>query len=156
MLHTPISSSLWRTTDPVEVNAVLNHPEVLPTAGLGAKSLDASVVLANPRNIALMGEYGGAIFMWSAPGIFEAHDYFLPAGRGAWAKQASRSMLDIMFDAYGASMVWAQTPIENRACRIFNRILGFNSMGVETVTMIPGAAAQSVEVFIMRKDGSCQ
>lgn len=155
MLHTPVKPLLWRTRDAAEVNAVLNHESVLPTLGLGFSQLDAAAILANPRNIAFMGEYGGAIFMFSAPGVYEAHDYFLPEGRGAWAKEASKSMLSIMFDAFGAEMIWAQTPVENRACALFNRILGFRSSGREEVILFAGAEPREVEIFTMRKGDVC-
>ena len=143
-----------RTTDAAVVNAVFNHPAVFPTLSLGVEGpLDMSPLLESPRNLCFMGEHGGAILVWTGPGVYDAHDFILPEGRGRWAKIACRQILDLAFDTYGARMVWAQTPVENRACRMFNRILGFRSQGVETAVLIPGSDPQPVEIFIM--EASC-
>jgi len=156
MLHqpdiagTPVSTAVMRVFDAAQVNAVVNHPAVLAGLSLGFDYLDVTPLIENPRNVFLMGEQGGAMFIWSAPGVYDAHDYFLPEGRGKWAMAASFAMLGIMFDAYGAEMIWAQTPIENRACRLFNRILGFKSGGTESAILIPGHPPCEVELFVLK------
>lgn len=147
--HDDSAIAIQRTTDAALVNAICNHPAVLPGLGLGFDSVDLTALLANPRNICLVGKHGGAILVWSGPGIYDAHDFILPEGRGAWAKRACGMILDMMFDGYGARMVWAQTPVENRACRMFNRMLGFKSQGREQAILIPGTPPREVEIFIM-------
>jgi hypothetical protein len=143
--------SIQRTFDAARVNAVCNHPDVLPTLGLGTGPLDATTAIANERNIFLMGDHGGAMFHWSAPGVYDAHDFFLPEARGKWALAASRAMLAQMFDWYGARMIWAMTPVENRACRYFNRWLGFKSEGVSVAQLIPDSVPIEVETFVMER-----
>lgn len=147
---------VWRSADAERANVIANDPSVLPGVSLGLPSVDLSTLIANPRNIFMLGEHGGAIFVWSGPGIYDAHDFFLPSGRGAWAKAASKLMLNSMFDQWGAEMIWAQTPVENRACRMFNRMLGFKSEGREAAILIPGHAPREVEIFVMRKGDRCQ
>lgn len=138
-----------RTFDAPAVNAICNHPLVLPGLSLGAESIDVTDLLADRRNLAFMGAHGGAVFHWTGPRIYAAHDFFLPEGRGRWALAASREMLSRVFAEYGARMVWAETPVENRACRMFNRWLGFKSLGVALVPPLPGSAPIELETFIM-------
>jgi len=152
-LHDGIA--IQRTFDAARINAVCNHPEVLPTLGLGAGPLDVTESIAEKRNIFLIGEHGGAMFHWSAPGVYDAHDFFLPEGRGKWAMVASRAMLDAIFDLYGARMVWAMTPVENRACRFFNRLLGFKSEGISFARLLPGEDPIEVETFVLER-ASCR
>lgn len=137
-----------RTFDAEAVNAVCNHPAVNPTLSLGTGSIDVSALVADQRNLFFMGEHGGAMFHRTGPGVYAAHDFFLPEGRGEWALRASREMLARVF-ALGARLIWAETPVENRACRLFNRWLGFRSEGLSTVTLIPGAHPVQVETFVM-------
>lgn len=138
-----------RTFDAFAVNAVCNHPAVLPSLSLGHGEVDVSDLLANHRNVAFLSDRGGALFHWNAPGVYAAHDFFLPEGRGAWALRASREMLGVMFRDYGARLIWAETPVENRACRMFNRWLGFKSEGVSETVAIPGDDPIQVETFVM-------
>lgn len=141
-----------RTFDAADINPIVNHPAVLPSLALGAfDEIDMQPLLDNQRNICLFGEFGGAILVWTGPGIYDAHDFILPEGRGKWAKSACRLMLQSVFDHYGARMIWAQTPVENRACRMFNRLLGFKSEGIETIIPIPGHPPHEVEMFVMEK-----
>lgn len=136
----------WRAD---AVNAVCNHPAVLPTLSLGMGEVDVSGLMADPRNVFFLGEHGGAMFHRTGPGVYAAHDFFLPSGRGAWALRASRYMLEYMLDVMSARLIWAETPIENRACRMFNRWLGFKSEGVSDVVLVPGYDAVAVETFVM-------
>jgi hypothetical protein len=138
-----------RTFDAAAVNRVCNHPEVHPTLSLGKGVIDVSAAMANRLNLFFMGEHGGAFFHLSGPRIYDAHDYFLPSGRGRWALDASREMLARMFAEHGARLIWAQTPVENRACRLFNRWLGFRSEGVSCVQLVPDDEPVSVETFVM-------
>lgn len=141
-----------RTFDVAAVNRVVNDPTVFPHLALGAFDyIDMSPLIENPRNICFMGELGGAILVWSAPDTYDAHDFILPDGRGKWAKIVCASILSMMFDAYGAKMIWAQTPVENRACRMFNRMLGFKSRGTEEAILVPGSAPREVEIFVMER-----
>jgi hypothetical protein len=97
-----------------------------------------------------MGEHGGAILVWCGPGIYDAHDFILPEGRGAWARKACLQILHKAFREHGARLVWAQTPVENRACKLFNRILGFKSRGTEEApSSCPARLLAMVEIFTM-------
>lgn len=136
-----------RTFDAAAVNAVCNDPAVLPTLSLGQGHIDVSRLIADERNVFYLGEHGGAMFHRVAPRTYAAHDFFLPSGRGKWALAASRHMLGLMIDG-GARLIFAETPVENRGCRMFNRWLGFTSEGVSEVELIPGQS-QQIETFVM-------
>ncbi|WP_210358242.1 GNAT family N-acetyltransferase [Sphingomonas beigongshangi] len=138
-----------RALDASAINVICNHPSVLPGVGLGADLVDVSALIADPRNIAFLGEHGGALFHSTGPGVYAAHDFFLPEGRGQWALRASREMLSRMFDEYRARLIWAETPVENRACRMFNRWLGFKSEGVSRHAAYPGAEPADYETFVL-------
>lgn len=146
--HTSIDI-VARCFDPAAVNAIANHPDVLPGLGLGFDALDVTPLIENPRNLCYLGEHGGAILVWTGPGIYDAHDFILPEGRGTWARKACLSILAKAFGEHRAKMVWAQTPVENRACRMFNRLLGFVSHGTEPAILIPGTPPREVEIFVM-------
>lgn len=148
-LPVPDNQIVSRCYDAAAINAVCNNPSVLPNLSLGRGLIDAADLLSNTRNVAFLGEYGGALFHWNAPGVYAAHDFFLPEGRGQWALRASREMLARMFREYGARLIWAETPIENRACRLFNRWLGFKSEGLSDTPLYPGAIPSRVETFVM-------
>lgn len=152
MNSTPIMA---RTYDAEAVNAFCNDPDVLPGLCLGLDHVDVTQAIADDRNVFFIGEHGGAFFHWSAPGTYDAHDFFVKEGRGSWAKAASFSMLIAMFHDYGARLLWAQTPVENKACRVFNRILGFKSEGFSRVRLMPDADPVEVETFVM-EEAPCQ
>lgn len=147
--------TIIRCFDASAVNALINHPAIQPGLNLGMGDLDVTPLIDNPRNVILLGQHGGAMFVWCGPGIYDAHDFFLPEGRGKWAMKASLTMLAMMFDGHGAEMIWAQTPVENRACRFFNRRLGFKSRGTEQAILIPGQPPQEVELFVLKGGDLC-
>jgi len=132
-----------RTFDAAAVSDICNNPTVLPTLSLGRGEIDVTSLIADHRNLFFLGEFGGAMFHRVAPDVYAAHDFFLPEGRGQWALRASRQMLKLAFD-HGAKMVFADTPIANRACRMFNRWLGFQSRGISTDPVMG-----EVETFVL-------
>lgn len=144
-----------RSYDAAAINRICNTEEVLPGLSLGLGEVDTTDLIADKRNVAFLGEYGGALFHRTGPGVYSAHDFFLTKGRGKWALAASREMLSRMFREYGARLIFAETPIANRACRMFNRWLGFKSEGVATAIPFPGYPALQMETFVMEA-ASCR
>lgn len=138
------------TRDCAFANAVINHPDVKPSLSLGYVDgdLDITPLVENPDNVLYMGEYGGALFHWNAPGVYDVHNFILPQGRGAWGKRACLEIIDAIFER-GARMIWAMTPVENRACRLMNRMLGFTSEGVSMRRLAPTLPLQPLETFVL-------
>lgn len=93
-----------RAQDATQLNAILNHPQVRPwVANTGDGILDMSMVVADTRNIILMGEHGGCAFLFVQPGVYEVHTQVLPQGRGAWTRALTEACMRHMFtrsDAY--------------------------------------------------------
>jgi hypothetical protein len=139
---------VYPTRDAARANEVVNNHTVLPYLSLGLyESLDVTPLVENPRNHLLMGEFGGCLIIWSAPGVYDCHDFVLPEGRGKWARDAAQDVFDFVFGKLGARMLWTQTPVENRASRMFNRIIGFTSHGVHPV-QLPNGETREFEYFI--------
>lgn len=99
---------LERSHDAAQINAVVNHPEVRPHVGAPEiGDLDLTELVARPEHWFLMGEHGGFMLGWSAPGVREIHTFVLPEGRGKWAEDARAAMLDYARDN-GTQMLWTK------------------------------------------------
>lgn len=99
---------LTRCHDPARINAVVNHPMVRPYVGAPTLGyLDMTDAAARPEHWFLMGEHGGFMLGWSAPGAREVHTFILPDGRGKWAIEARTAMLDYAKE-HGAKMLWTK------------------------------------------------
>ena len=111
-------------------NYIANHPEVKPTICYHEGFADFTPVLEHPDQYILLHDNEGAAsaFEWSAPGVWQGHSMFLPRRRGKEGIQSAKDMIQWMFD-YGATMIWGQTPLDNRAAQMFNRLIGFKANG---------------------------
>ena len=99
---------LERSHDAARINAVVNHPEVRPHVGAPEiGELDLTELVARPEHWFLMGDHGGFMLSWSAPGVREVHTFVLPEGRGKWAENARAAMLDYARDN-GTQMLWTK------------------------------------------------
>lgn len=99
------------------INAVLNHPEVLPWVTLpGLDALDLSELVEDRRNILLMTEEGdgGVLFHRRSQGVFEAHSQYLPSARGKRALAATREAVDWMFRNTDCRAITTMVPADNR------------------------------------------
>jgi hypothetical protein len=128
-----------RTFDVVEVNELINDAGVRKDLG-GSGQLDASGLLADHRNICLLGDGGAALFAWRGPRIFEGHSFF--QAKGAEAIRLGTLILEAMRPF--ADMVWGLTPEHLRHVRWFNRRIGFSSEGIIETPEGPR------ELFVMR------
>lgn len=125
-----VTSILTRSTDADAINAVINAPEVRPFVG-GEGVLDITPALLLPNNVALMGEHGGFLFAWSAPGVYEVHTFILLGGRGEWARAAASHAIESMA-RIGASMLWTRIAPEQENVIAFALEMGMRPTG-ETV-----------------------
>jgi hypothetical protein len=137
------------TRDATRANEIANHPDVIDGLSLGiSDNIDLSPLLRDHRNHLLVSEHGFALLLWSAPGVYDVHDAVLPEGRGKWARDAAMKVFEYAFSTLKAKMLWTCTPVENRASRMFNRILGFKSGGIHMVP-VPGHDPRPMEYFTM-------
>lgn len=126
---------LERCFDVDRINAVGNHPDVRPYIGhaeLG--ELDFTDAVANGDNLFLMGEHGGYVLVWSAPGVYEVHVFVLPEGRGKWAAQARQFTIDYAIDK-GVQMLWARISPSARSVAYYARRGGMQPTGEMIYTL---------------------
>jgi hypothetical protein len=139
---------IYRATDAAIHNAIANHPKVKPTISYTEEYADFTPLLDHPDQYVLLHDENGAasIFEWSAPDVWQGHSMFLPQARGRAGIESGKAMIAWMFD-HGARMIWGQTPLDNRAARMFNRLIGAkpNGTGVHHV-------AGPVQYFIFERE----
>lgn len=121
------------------INALANHPELRPFVGGDPKlPLDMTAAIDNDLNVFLMGEHGGFILIWSAPGVYEVHTLIRPEGRGKWALDAAREGIATMKRDYGAKHIWTRVDPEQRNVRAFTMTVGMKPCGQEVFDLGTG------------------
>jgi hypothetical protein len=126
---------LERCFDAGLVNLAANHPDVRPYLGpasLGELDFEESV--AEEQNWFLMGEHGGFILAWCAPGVYEVHVMVLPEGRGKWAAKARQATIDYAKEN-GAKMLWARIAPQAKFVSWFARRGGMQPTGEMIYTL---------------------
>jgi len=117
---------VWRETDAVGVNAILNNSTVRPwVADVADGPLDVSASVANQDNILLMGKYGAIFFLCVMPGTYECHTQILPSGRGQWAFEFAIATLDWMFARSNAWEITTRVPAGHLGALTLARSVGF-------------------------------
>jgi hypothetical protein len=111
MRYEPIVSREFHADN---INAVVNDPSVRPWVGGGTEPLDLAAAVADIRNVLLMTEGGGVLFMFREPGIYEAHTQFIESARGASAVAAVQDALRWMFTVSDAVEIQTRVPANNR------------------------------------------
>lgn len=108
------------------LNAIVNHPEVLPWVSLpGMGRLDMRPVLAsNRRHVALVCDGGGMLFEFISPGKFAVHTQFVPEKRGRHALRHVREMVRWMFEHTDAEVLVTMVPQGNVAADALTRAIG--------------------------------
>lgn len=105
---------LTRSFDTARINEVINHPEVRPYVGAVSYGyVDMAPVVAKQEDWFLMGDHGGFLLSWSAPGVREIHTFVLPEGRGRWAAKARAEMLGYAREN-GTHTLWTKIDPEHR------------------------------------------
>lgn len=121
-----------RETDADVVNAIANDASVRQMMFLGAvyppNELDFTPWVEDPRNVVLVSGGFCAMFVWRGPGIYECHLMVTKADRGASSMSIGKQMLAMMKDE-GATLVWGQPSIYNRAAICYIRRMGLKPAG---------------------------
>ena len=126
---------LERSFDAARINEVVNHLEVRPHVGDPSYGvLDVAPLVARPEHWFLMGEHGGFLLSWSAPGVREVHTFVLPEGRGQWAAAARVAMIGYA-KANGTRMLWTKIDPAARHVVRFARQGGMQPTG-EVIDML--------------------
>ena len=145
---------IQRTFDVAFVNAVASHPEVEPwIRGPFRGDIDLTPVVADRRNIVLVGEHGFAVFAYRVTGVYEWHAAVRPEGHGLWALEAGRAALRWLFEHTDAVAVLAPVPEDNRPARQVVAALGF---GLKQVLPASWGGQLCVYVLLRRDYVTCQ
>lgn len=89
---------------------------------------DASEAMG--RVITLISDHGFFFLEPITPSVLEAHMTFALEGRGSEALHAARAGLAYCFTILGTLVVFGRIPVEDRAARLFTRLIGFTSCGI--------------------------
>jgi RimJ/RimL family protein N-acetyltransferase len=143
-----------RTFDVAFVNAVVNDPEVESwVRGPFRGQLDLSPIIADKRNVVLVGEHGFAVFAYRFPGVYEWHAAVRSEGRGWWALAAGRAALDWLFEHTDAIAVLAPIPETNRPARHIAAALGFDLKQILPAAWSTSAVPVELCVYtLLRRD----
>lgn len=118
---------LKRTMDAAFLNRVVNDPEVRSWLG-GEGALDLTRSLANPQNIALVGQHGGFVVERLGPDLGDAHTQILPEGRGLWAVDAIREALRYVFIRTEITTLTTKVPLAHRGALLLVKQMGFQEL----------------------------
>jgi hypothetical protein len=129
-----VPSTVAPCRDVAFINAVVNDPSVRPFIGpaeLG--EIDLSEAIARPENLCLMGQHGGFVLAWSAPGVHEVHTFITEAGRGTWARKARYETIQYCRKR-GVHMLWTKISLDTPHVAKFAAEAGMRPTGqvVET------------------------
>lgn len=107
----PKSMAVERSFDIEHINEILNHPSVRPDVADESESvLDLTVAVSDKRNILLMGDHGGCMFLYMMDCMYEVHTQILPAGRGEWAKAFAKACVEWMYTKSDALEILTRVP----------------------------------------------
>jgi hypothetical protein len=114
------------------INELVNRDDIRPfVGGDTSKPLDLSGAIDDDNNIALMGDYGGFVLIWTAPRTYEVHTMITKGGRGEWALAAAKEGVRLMRDEYGASTLWTRVRPSAHNVRSFTIASGMRSCGMK-------------------------
>lgn len=113
-------------TDAGLIDHYVNHPDIRPFIG-GTGPLVIGKLMIAP-NVALIGEHGGFLLSWTAPGTYEIHTVITPEGRGQWAFEWAARSIDYM-ESIGADHLWTRIHPDHRHTAIFTRKMGLKPCG---------------------------
>ena len=104
-------------TDADLIDYYVNHPDIRPFIGGHG-----------PLNVALIGDHGGFLLSWTAPGTYEIHTVITPEGRGEWAFEWAARSIEYM-ESIGADHLWTRIHPDHRHTAIFTRKMGLKPCG---------------------------
>jgi hypothetical protein len=93
------------------------------------RGLSGSDWVSNPANVAITyPDSGVVLFEHDGHGSYEAH--VLLESRGRTAINQGKAAIHKIFTEHRAVTVYGLTPVDNRAARMYARLVGFRSYGI--------------------------
>lgn len=121
-----------RSFDAGEINPILNDPSVFKyAAAKGIERLEVTALLEDQRNILLMAEGGGILFLWHDHNTYEVHTNFLRPSktvgreRGPYVKNVCLAAYWWMFTHTDCMALLTKIPHHNRGALIFSPLVGW-------------------------------
>lgn len=121
-------TAIERSFDAAAINAIVNHPEVLPwVAAPGQTELDLTPLVDDPRNIVLMAGqgHGGFVLVQLEPGVYEVHTQFLPEHRGPRLIKRAREAAHWMFCRTDCMELLTKCPVDHPGTATLASKVGF-------------------------------
>lgn len=107
-----------------KINTIINEPSVYEwVKGRFKGYMDLTPVIADLRNVLLVGEFGGTLFIQHQPGFYEVHTQVLPSGRGKWTLKMVQDSLKWMFTKTEAVEIFTKVPKGNLGARALVRAI---------------------------------
>jgi hypothetical protein len=139
-----------RSFDADRLNDLVNHPAIRPYVGGDPEAyLDLSHLIADDKNIALLGDHGGFFATWTAPHTYEVHTFILPEGRGRAAYELAREGRDYM-TSHGANHLWTRVQRGAENVKRFTLAAGFTPCGEQVLDL--GAGPTTYDLFQWRAE----
>ena len=113
-----------RSFDPVEVNAILNDPEVFKWIKLTEEKIDATDLVFELRNHFLIAHGGVLAFIFQEPGVYEVHNNFLKEHRGRNAFKETFAAIKWMFTRTDCMILHTKVPAFNKAAGLLALAVG--------------------------------
>lgn len=135
---------MFPTNDPRLFDAFVNHPEIRGTIEQGEERISTEERLSQPDAHGYACPVGVCLFFDEGDGVYALHGGFLKKGRGGKALAYTKSAVDDVFGQKQVRKVVARVPYQLPAARLFCRMLGFKSTGLDS--------EGTVEEFVMEKD----
>jgi hypothetical protein len=99
------------------INEVVNHPDIRSWIANGTEPVDLTEQVSDTRNVLLMGEHGGVMFLYVQSGVYEAHTQVLPEGRGKWTRSLTEACVRHMFTKTDAYEILTRVPAGHPAAK---------------------------------------
>lgn len=101
------AASLKRSFDPTDINPLLRNAAI---ALKGINSLDATALLADPRNILLVCDGGALLFCWCGEKIYELTEFWKDGFRGEYSADATLKAVCWMYSHTDCAIVMSRVP----------------------------------------------
>ena len=140
-----------RTFSAQRLNEVLNHPDVFRwVAAPGIDRLDFTVIASDPRNVVLMTDQGGFVFVPRGNQVYEVHTQFLPSGARI-ALKAAKHAAAFMFSHTDCTVISTYVPVGNERARRLTLAMGFTPLGLSGTWIYPSGEQAELEWFELTK-----
>lgn len=152
-----MAPAVHRARNARALNAILNDPSVHPHVAIYGGKLDASQLLADENNVAIMAAGGGSLFHFIGDGRYVIHAQFVEGYRGKYALDVVRAGVKWLFENTEAKEIFAFIPITAPGSAVIARYVGFQYRGYKPNSWpIAGGPVDAGEFILTRAHWSAR